>query len=67
MPQLGGVGITGSDPAAARAIRRTLLGRAAEDNALLFPAHFPGSGAAEVERDGTKFAIKKWAGFSRIC
>ncbi|WP_037360247.1 MBL fold metallo-hydrolase [Amycolatopsis orientalis] len=54
------------DPAEARATRRALLGRAAEDNALLLPAHFPGSGAAEVERDGAKFAIKKWAGFSRI-
>ncbi|GAA3527542.1 MBL fold metallo-hydrolase [Amycolatopsis ultiminotia] len=54
------------DPAAARKTRHKLLGRAAEDNALIFPAHLGGRGAAEVERDGAKFAIKEWAGFSRI-
>ncbi|WP_024874768.1 MBL fold metallo-hydrolase [Saccharomonospora piscinae] len=54
------------DPAEARATRHKLLGQAAETNALVFPAHFPGQGAAEVERDGSKFAIKEWAAFSRI-
>ncbi len=54
------------DPAESRATRHKLLGRAAEDNALVFPAHLGGHGAAEVERNGTKFAIKEWAGFARI-
>jgi glyoxylase-like metal-dependent hydrolase (beta-lactamase superfamily II) len=54
------------DPAQSRATRHTLLGRAAEDNALVFPAHLGGQGAAEVERNGSTFAIKQWAGFSRI-
>ncbi|WP_410586666.1 MBL fold metallo-hydrolase [Amycolatopsis sp. lyj-23] len=54
------------DPAEARATRHRLLGEAAESNALVFPAHFGGHGAAEVERQGTKFAIKAWAPFSRI-
>jgi glyoxylase-like metal-dependent hydrolase (beta-lactamase superfamily II) len=54
------------DPTESRATRHKLLGRAAEDNALVFPAHLGGQGAAEVERDGSKFAIKGWAGFSRI-
>jgi glyoxylase-like metal-dependent hydrolase (beta-lactamase superfamily II) len=54
------------DPAQARATRRELLGRAAETAALVFPAHFPGSGAATVERSGTKFAIAEWAGFARL-
>ncbi|MFI1016879.1 MBL fold metallo-hydrolase [Streptomyces sp. NPDC020965] len=54
------------DPAESRATRRKLLGRAAEDNALVFPAHFGGRGAAEVARSGSKFTIKEWAGFSRI-
>ncbi|WP_460723784.1 MBL fold metallo-hydrolase [Nocardia heshunensis] len=54
------------DPAAASATRRKLLGRAAETNALLLPAHFGGQGAAQVERTGSKFSIKEWAGFSRI-
>jgi glyoxylase-like metal-dependent hydrolase (beta-lactamase superfamily II) len=54
------------DPAESRATRHELLGRAAEDNALVFPAHLGGQGAAEVERDGSKFAIKGWAGFPRI-
>jgi glyoxylase-like metal-dependent hydrolase (beta-lactamase superfamily II) len=54
------------DPAESRATRHKLLGRAADDNALVFPAHLGGHGAAEVERNGTKFAIKEWAGFARI-
>jgi glyoxylase-like metal-dependent hydrolase (beta-lactamase superfamily II) len=54
------------DPAEARATRHKLLGRAAEGNALVFPAHLGGHGAAEVHRDGSKFAIKQWAGFTRI-
>jgi glyoxylase-like metal-dependent hydrolase (beta-lactamase superfamily II) len=53
------------DPAAARATRRRLLGQAAETGALVFPAHFGGHGAAEVKRDGTRFAITGWAGFAR--
>ena len=54
------------DPVQSRATRHKLLGRAAEDNALVFPAHLGGKGAVEVERNGAKFAIKEWAGFSRI-
>ncbi|UQS25279.1 MBL fold metallo-hydrolase [Amycolatopsis thermalba] len=54
------------DPAGSRATRHRLLGHAAETNALVFPAHFAGAGAAEVERDGSKFTIKEWAAFSRI-
>ncbi|ADB31096.1 beta-lactamase domain protein [Kribbella flavida DSM 17836] len=54
------------NPAESRATRHRLLGRAADDNALVFPAHLGGRGAAEVVRDGSKFAIKNWAGFARI-
>ncbi|MBD0675024.1 MBL fold metallo-hydrolase [Streptomyces sp. CBMA156] len=54
------------DPAQSRVTRHRLLGRAAEHHALLFPAHFGGRGAVEVARNGPKFAIKEWAGFSRI-
>ncbi|MFE4874493.1 MBL fold metallo-hydrolase [Streptomyces sp. NPDC056682] len=54
------------DPAQARVTRYELLGRAAENNALVFPAHFGGQGAAEVSRSGSKFAIKEWAAFSPI-
>jgi glyoxylase-like metal-dependent hydrolase (beta-lactamase superfamily II) len=52
------------DPAGARATRRRILGRAADDNALLIPAHLGGHGAAEVVRDGDAFAIKGWAPFA---
>ncbi|WNV86897.1 MBL fold metallo-hydrolase [Umezawaea sp. Da 62-37] len=48
----------------ARATRRRVLGWAADNNALVLPAHLPGSGAAEIRRDGDKFAIKEWAAFS---
>ncbi|MFF0747192.1 MBL fold metallo-hydrolase [Streptomyces sp. NPDC004111] len=54
------------DPAQSRATRHRLLGRACENNALVFPAHLGGHGAAEITRNGSKFAIKEWAGFSRI-
>lgn len=53
------------DPAAARVTRRNLLGQAAETGALVFPAHFGGHGAAQVKRDGSRFAIAGWAGFPR--
>jgi glyoxylase-like metal-dependent hydrolase (beta-lactamase superfamily II) len=51
------------DPAAARATRRRVLSRAADEQALVFPAHLRGAGAAEVERSGSKFAIRTWAAF----
>ncbi|MGC4944045.1 MBL fold metallo-hydrolase [Kribbella sp. DT2] len=54
------------NPVESRATRHKLLGRAAEDNALVLPAHLGGHGAAEVVRDGARFAIKDWAGFARI-
>ncbi|MFF4925682.1 MBL fold metallo-hydrolase [Kitasatospora sp. NPDC001261] len=54
------------DPALSRATRHRLLGQAAEHRALLFPAHFGGRGAVEVARNGSTFAIREWAGFSRI-
>jgi glyoxylase-like metal-dependent hydrolase (beta-lactamase superfamily II) len=54
------------DPAQARATRHKLLGEASDRNALVFPAHLGGHGAAEVSRNGSVFSIKKWAGFDRI-
>ncbi|MFJ7217754.1 MBL fold metallo-hydrolase [Amycolatopsis sp. NPDC098790] len=54
------------DPAEARATRHRLFGLAATTNALVFPAHLPGPGGVQVERQGTRFAIKDWAGFPRI-
>ncbi|TWG05176.1 hypothetical protein FHX80_113652 [Streptomyces brevispora] len=38
-----------------------MLGEAADRGALLFPARFPGPGAAEVRRVGGQFAVKEWA------
>jgi glyoxylase-like metal-dependent hydrolase (beta-lactamase superfamily II) len=52
------------DPAQARATRHKVLGRAADDNALVIPAHLGGHGAAQVVRDGSRFAVKGWAPFS---
>ncbi|MFE6613603.1 MBL fold metallo-hydrolase [Amycolatopsis sp. NPDC057786] len=54
------------DPAGSRATRHKLLGQAADDNALVFPAHFGAQGALRVERRGSKFAIARWAGFSAL-
>jgi glyoxylase-like metal-dependent hydrolase (beta-lactamase superfamily II) len=52
------------DPALARATRRKVLGWAADNNALVVPAHLGGHGAAEVSRDGSAFTVKSWAPFS---
>jgi len=53
------------DPAESRATRRRLLSWAADNSALVLPAHFSGHSAVEVEDRGSSFAIKKWAPFSR--
>ena len=54
------------DPVVARASRHRLLGWAAEHRALVLPAHFSGSGALEVGRDGGRFSIRSWAPFDRL-
>jgi glyoxylase-like metal-dependent hydrolase (beta-lactamase superfamily II) len=54
------------DPVLARATRRRVLGWAADTNTLVVPAHLGGHGAAEVVRDGERFAVKKWAPFARV-
>lgn len=54
------------DAAGAVATRRKILGWAADENALVLPAHFSGHGALEVERRGDGFAISNWAGFDRL-
>lgn len=51
------------DPKEASATRRRVLEWAADHNALVIPAHFPGHGAAHVERDGSRFTIREWAPF----
>jgi hypothetical protein len=43
-----------------------VLGRAADNGALVMPSHLGGNGGAEVIRDGSKFAIKQWAPFAKI-
>jgi glyoxylase-like metal-dependent hydrolase (beta-lactamase superfamily II) len=53
------------DPAVANATRRKLLGWAADNNALVLPAHFGGHGALEVQHQGSRFTITKWAPFTR--
>ncbi len=52
------------DPTAARSSRRRLLSWAADNHALVVPAHFGGPGAAEVARQGNTFQIKRWAPFA---
>ncbi|MGW7516196.1 MBL fold metallo-hydrolase [Streptomyces sp. NPDC054796] len=52
------------DPHGARATRHRVLGRAAEENALVFPAHLGGHGATEVRRDGAGFSLTGWAPFT---
>ncbi|MER0247049.1 hypothetical protein AAHZ94_34850, partial [Streptomyces sp. HSW2009] len=42
------------------------LGWAADQGALVFPAHLGGHGAAAVRRSGAGFAIERWAPFARL-
>jgi glyoxylase-like metal-dependent hydrolase (beta-lactamase superfamily II) len=50
------------DPRQAATTRRGVLERAADTGELVVPAHFGGPGAAEVRRDGSRFAIRRWSG-----
>ncbi|MET8690626.1 MBL fold metallo-hydrolase [Streptomyces sp. NPDC004732] len=49
------------DPKEAAASRVRVLGRAADEGELVVPAHFAGTGAVEVRREGGKFGISRWA------
>jgi glyoxylase-like metal-dependent hydrolase (beta-lactamase superfamily II) len=51
-------------PAEAARSRRKVLGWAADDNALILPAHFGGAGAVEIRRAGPGFKVHRWAEFS---
>ncbi|GHC34368.1 MBL fold metallo-hydrolase [Streptomyces cinnamoneus] len=53
------------DQVAATRSRLRILEQAAETRALVFPAHLPGHGGAEVRRDGGGFAVTRWAPFDR--
>ncbi|MEU4933209.1 MBL fold metallo-hydrolase [Streptomyces yokosukanensis] len=48
------------DPVAARTSRRRVLAWAADNQALVFPAHLRGGLAAEISRSADAFTIKKW-------
>ena len=65
-PQPGCEPCLSEDVPAATRQRRRFLERAADTNALVLPAHLPGPGAVEVQRDGSAFAIKHWAPFSPV-
>jgi glyoxylase-like metal-dependent hydrolase (beta-lactamase superfamily II) len=52
------------DPAAAARSRREVLQWAADHTALVVPAHFGGAHAVEVAREGSRFTVRGWAGFS---
>ncbi|MFE2325224.1 MBL fold metallo-hydrolase [Streptomyces sp. NPDC059385] len=49
------------DAQRAEASRRRILQRAADERELVVPAHFGGTGAVEVRRDGDGFALARWA------
>lgn len=52
------------DPPAARTTRHRLLSWAADNGALVLPAHLGGAGASEVARQGNAFQVKRWASFT---
>jgi glyoxylase-like metal-dependent hydrolase (beta-lactamase superfamily II) len=49
------------DPAQAARTRHRVLRRAAEERALVVPAHFGGAGAVEVRENGAGFSLHRWA------
>jgi glyoxylase-like metal-dependent hydrolase (beta-lactamase superfamily II) len=52
------------DPATAARTRRKVLEWAADRTALVVPAHFGGARAVEIDRGGSGFVLRRWAGFS---
>ncbi|EFL10710.1 MULTISPECIES: MBL fold metallo-hydrolase [Actinomycetes] len=48
------------DPTLAAATRHKLLGQAADERALVFPAHIGSAPAVEIVRDGAKFTVTRW-------
>lgn len=46
------------DPRQSRDTRRRVLTEAANARALVFPVHFPGRGAAQIQREGDRFEIR---------
>jgi glyoxylase-like metal-dependent hydrolase (beta-lactamase superfamily II) len=53
------------DLAQSRETRLRLFGWAADNRALVLPAHLSGHGALEIENAGTGFAIRRWGPFPR--
>ncbi|MCX4815700.1 MBL fold metallo-hydrolase [Streptomyces sp. NBC_01239] len=51
------------DPATARASRRRVLERAADEGELVFPAHLRGGSGARLRRTGSSYAVQSWAPF----
>lgn len=49
------------DAAASARSRRRVLEQAADEHALVVPAHLPGHGAARIERSGSGFVVAEWA------
>jgi len=54
------------DPRQARETRRRVLTEAADTRSLVFPAHFPGPGAARIRHDGEHFTVREWAPIDRV-
>jgi glyoxylase-like metal-dependent hydrolase (beta-lactamase superfamily II) len=50
------------DPAEAAVSRLRILERAADLGELVVPAHFGGTGAVEVRREGGEFSLGRWVG-----
>ena len=53
------------DPVRAHATRRRWLDWAADNRALVLPAHFSGRSALEIERHGEGYGIREWAPLPR--
>jgi glyoxylase-like metal-dependent hydrolase (beta-lactamase superfamily II) len=53
------------DPAVARTTRRRWLDWAADNRALVLPAHFGGHSALEITRGGSGYAVAQWGPFDR--
>ncbi len=51
------------DPATARASRRRVLQRAADEGELVFPAHLRGGSGARLRRTGSSYTVHSWAPF----
>jgi glyoxylase-like metal-dependent hydrolase (beta-lactamase superfamily II) len=54
------------DADAAAVTRRRIFTEAAQSNAAVIPAHYPGHGGATIRADADRFEVERWLAVERL-